>query len=550
MSHRARGCVSTGRGARVVLPGLGLILLIAAGLKAHQLATEPVPGEGLLSIRWFQIVWVEAEILLGLWLVSGLARRAAWATALVCFLVFAGVTFPKALAGADSCGCFGAVKVNPWYTLVLDVGAVGALAAFRPNLKNRLQPPPLVRLQPVAAVLIRLAAGAAAAIPILRYEPAMLSLEGTVVGGGRPVLLEPKEWVGKPCPLLAHIDIGSRLAKGQWIVVLYHHDCPHCQERIPQFEQEARERAERMNIAKTAMVELPPYAPPGRSLLPAGTPCVPGRASDERDWFVATPTLLALIEGTVIEAVVGESRPGPAEAGLAVWGGAAGQEPMAVEDGEYAFGFVEPGSIRKVTLAVRSPSAKALTIRRVQSECLCMAAETPREPILPGQTASVRLVFVAPRKGLHYDKRILLHTDDPEHALIPIRIQAEVGLALEVRPSPLDFGVLALGEDREATVMVRNRASRPVRLTYSTSSASGCFVRVPREAIPASGERVVPAVVRGHARGPQSVTISVHTDLESQPSLTIPVRFEVVEHLQTGSKPSAASPVQPERPKG
>ncbi|MCX5647508.1 MAG: DUF1573 domain-containing protein [Planctomycetota bacterium] len=529
---------------------LGLLLLVAAALKTHQLATEPVPGEGLLSSRGFQIVWVEGEILLGLWLVSGLARRAAWAAALACFVVFVGVTLPKALTGADSCGCFGAVKVNPWYTLVLDVGAVGALTTFRPNLKSRLQPPPRVRLQPVAAVLISLATGAAAAIPILRYEPAMLSLEGTVVGGGRPVLLEPKEWIGKPCPLLAHIDIGSRLAKGQWIVVLYHHDCPHCQERVPQFEQEARERAERMNIARTAMVELAPYAPPGRSLLPAGTPCVLGRASDERDWFVATPTLLALIEGTVVEAVVGEGRPGPAEAGLAVWGGAAGQKPVAVEDGEYAFGFVEPGSIRKVVLAIRNPSAKALTIRRVQSECLCMAAETPREPILPGQTASVRLVFVAPRKGLHYDKRILLHTDDPEHALIPIRIQAEVGLAMEVRPSPVDFGELALGEEREGTVTIRNRAARPVRLIYSTSSASGCLVRVPREAVPPGGERAVPTVVRAQGRGPQSVTISIHTDLESQPSFAIPVRFDVVERPRVGGLPSAAASVQLLEPEG
>jgi hypothetical protein len=243
-------------------------------------------------------------------------------------------------------------------------------------------------------------------------------------------------------------------------------------------------------------------------------------------------------------------RAGTAETGLASWKNASGERPVAVEDGGYAFGFVEPGSVQRAVLAVRSPSAQALTVRRVQSECPCMAAETPHGAVPPGGTVTVRVTFVAPKKSLTYDKRLLLHTDDPEHALIPIRVRAEVGLAMEVHPSPLDFGILTLGEDREETVTIRNRAARPIRLTYSTSGASGCFVRVPREAIPAGGERAVAAVVRARGRGPQSVTISVHTDLESQPSLTIPVRFEVVEHLQTGSQPSAAVPVQPQRPKG
>jgi len=51
---------------------LGLILLSAAALKRHQLATEPVAETSLFTFRWFMIGVVEFEIFFGLWLLTGL----------------------------------------------------------------------------------------------------------------------------------------------------------------------------------------------------------------------------------------------------------------------------------------------------------------------------------------------------------------------------------------------------------------------------------------------------------------------------------------------
>jgi len=61
---------------------LGLLLLIAAALKGHQLATEPVPETGLLTSRWFLIGVVEFELFFGLWLLSGLYPKWTWRAAL------------------------------------------------------------------------------------------------------------------------------------------------------------------------------------------------------------------------------------------------------------------------------------------------------------------------------------------------------------------------------------------------------------------------------------------------------------------------------------
>ncbi len=47
----------------VVRVVVAAVLLVAAGLKGHQLATAPVPESGLLTSRWFLIAAVEIELL-------------------------------------------------------------------------------------------------------------------------------------------------------------------------------------------------------------------------------------------------------------------------------------------------------------------------------------------------------------------------------------------------------------------------------------------------------------------------------------------------------
>lgn len=99
---------------------VGLLLLIAAGLKAQQLATEPSLGEGILHARWLLIAVVEFELFFGLWLLAGLLPRLSWLAALGCLALFACVSLFKALSGELTCGCFGRVEVNPWHTFALD----------------------------------------------------------------------------------------------------------------------------------------------------------------------------------------------------------------------------------------------------------------------------------------------------------------------------------------------------------------------------------------------------------------------------------------------
>ena len=325
-------------GYDVVRIVLGLILLTAAALKGHQLATEPVAETSLFTSRWFLIGVVEFELFFGLWLLSGLYPRRTWQAALVCFSAFACVSLYKALSGEASCGCFGRVPVNPWYTLVLDLAAVAALTSRRPARRAATSPLPLAgegpgvragaSLLPLAAegpgvrggvfplplpgpgVRVRLGtrlgwilgiflpAGISAALATGSYQAAMMDDSGDIFGESQFVVLEPETWVGKRFPLLNYIDIGGQLAHGEWVVVMYRADCPKCEDTIPKYEAVFCDLKGGFNSPRLALVEMPSQGAP-RAQFGCLDSCSCGRLRDTRKWLVTAPLQFILVEGIV-----------------------------------------------------------------------------------------------------------------------------------------------------------------------------------------------------------------------------------------------------------
>ena len=123
---------------------LGLLLLVAAGLKLNGLAVEPGGRMGLFTAPAFQVGVVEFEIFLAIWLLSGKQPLGAWTTAFAIFVVFAGVSAYQGWIGQASCGCFGRLSINPWYTFGIDLAVLLALFLARPELEPLRKQPGLI----------------------------------------------------------------------------------------------------------------------------------------------------------------------------------------------------------------------------------------------------------------------------------------------------------------------------------------------------------------------------------------------------------------------
>ncbi|RKY10570.1 MAG: hypothetical protein DRP56_00630 [Planctomycetota bacterium] len=285
----------------IVLKVLGLLLLTAAVLKGYELLTTPMANADIWSNRYFMIFQVEFELILGIWLLSGLFKRAAWLAALGCFVLFFGVTLYKGLTGAASCGCFGSVHINPWITLfAIDFPAVVLLAIFRPklekhrilNISHWLEPMPNLSVLGVVFVLGFSAVAVSSPLLILN-EPKTVTSTYEV--------LEPETWIGKELPILEHIDIGDQLKTGNWLVMLYHHDCPDCQAAIPKLEQTARDLQGNEDFLRVALIAVPPFGLGNANIVSPSSPCILGKLGTSKEWFVTTPTMVLTQNNNVLQ---------------------------------------------------------------------------------------------------------------------------------------------------------------------------------------------------------------------------------------------------------
>jgi hypothetical protein len=281
------------------------VLLVAAILKGHQLIVGMAPIPGWWNTRWFVIGQIEIEIVVGLWAIMGFGTPAIWLTLITLYTAFSLVTLYKAIEGTESCGCFGAFSMSPWYTFCMDVAAIGALLSCKSSVRTgpRRSISEKRRLFYACAVAGALVAVPSATLLLRASQP--IERSQSFPGTGT-IVLQPGEWVGRTFPLAAYIDIGAELLKNNWIVLIYRADCEHCQLVVPFYEQLSDANLKSSELPKVALIELPPYARTGRGLLRIGSSATSGRITDQREWFTETPLRIELRDGVVASFAVGK----------------------------------------------------------------------------------------------------------------------------------------------------------------------------------------------------------------------------------------------------
>lgn len=286
-------------GYDAVRAAVAIILLFAAGMKAYQLATEPTIETDILSSRWFLTTMAAGEFCFGLFLLTGSASELAWVIMLACFGVFSAVSAYKGLSGGASCGCFGILQVNPWFTCSIDFVITTLLLLFPP-------PPGIHRvaryLLPVwLAALLAVVVGVPVTVAIFSFRPASIAANGEILSEGSWVVFFSEQWEGKRLPLLPHIDVGRKLAKGRWAVVLYHRACPQCHELIERIRSTIVGADPHAENTRVALIEVPQANRASDTSWTPPSNCLSGRLDSSRAWFVSTPAVLSTTDGVVRE---------------------------------------------------------------------------------------------------------------------------------------------------------------------------------------------------------------------------------------------------------
>jgi hypothetical protein len=294
-------------------------------------------------------VQLPLELSLGIWLISGLFRKAAWLAGTLAFFGFIFVTLYKGITGAESCGCFGQIHVNPWATLgLIDIPMFLLLAINRPGREYRLLPPPwpntfyaiivaipifigLIFVAPLLVafrsdcvkpgdlntqnpvvitkyVYVKQSAAEPNTPPVTEVLPALLPVDSNSkpvepntqqLNGGETQQIPPiqlSSW-------LEYIDIADQLKQGIVVILMYHHDCPTCATMVPKYDQYYRMMRQQQDDSMTfAFIAIPPYEEKGP--VPADTLCLQGRLKERTDgklWAITSPYVIALVDGQQVK---------------------------------------------------------------------------------------------------------------------------------------------------------------------------------------------------------------------------------------------------------
>ena len=293
--------------ARVIVP---LWLFIGAVLKLVDLSPSHLPaaiikwaggvGLDLMFVLRFSIA-AELIVVGVMVLVPPLAR---W-TGIVMLASFIPVLVGDLALGASSCGCFGAVAMSPWITLVTDVTFFLGLAVFGRGEPRLALTANLPTWKVLGAGLWGLAGVALAFGLRAPAQPAPAIDPGA--SGPQTVAALPADgyylpdyqtWQGRA---FTELDVASwvqglpgDIASGSQYVLFYRKDCEHCHELMEIYFSGALPWP-------TTAIAVPERAGfPTENLQPF--PCGECRVAELPagvDWFLQTPVLVRLVEGIV-----------------------------------------------------------------------------------------------------------------------------------------------------------------------------------------------------------------------------------------------------------
>lgn len=266
---------------------IGVLLVTAAFLKASS------PWESLLLESAYRVprtaalLAIQAEIALGAAMLFNIWPRQTRRVAMASFALFAAFSAYRAIGGAESCGCFGPIKIAPWWTFGVDLAVIGVLAVCEPEQGEQRTN------QAGLAFAGYAAAGGSCLVLATLIAPSENRTNPILKDVGEVSLLEPDEWIGQPFPLGEFIEPSKQFSTGEWILLLYHHDCPKCRAARPKYEALV-EKSSVSTSRSLLLIEVPPYGPEKSANSESYA-----RLTNDREWFVQAPVEITLHDGIV-----------------------------------------------------------------------------------------------------------------------------------------------------------------------------------------------------------------------------------------------------------
>jgi hypothetical protein len=386
---------SSAAGYAVMRLVLAMLLAIAAGAKLQSLH-----GAGWRAIE------AAVELVVAVWLTAGVYPMLIRHIALVAVGVFAAVAFNEAIAGDRSCGCFGAVPVDPWVTFAIDAFCLAGLALLRPASRSFANGASAKRIV-MAVGFVGLAGTLGFGLARHFDDQAFAAADGFDAHG----------WIGKPLPIADDIVTDKDIAVGRWTVLFSRNGCGACRDALDRL-------LTKPNQMPLAVIEIGSHG----GSEPADLPLEIVRGHLRRPFEqLPTPVILHLENGIVVSVTTqfdsvdaassASNSPITSTVNIEI-------KQLSPTDWLADLGVLAPDTVQRVTFRLTSPLHRPLRIRGVNAGCSCTSIPEPPTVIFSDHAIEVEVDYRAPHARGLFNSEILLTTD--AISLPPLRLKVHV----------------------------------------------------------------------------------------------------------------------------
>lgn len=196
------------------------------------------------------------------------------------------------------------------------------------------------------------------------------------------------------------------------------------------------------------------------------------------------------------------------------------------------FGTAESGTTVKHSFVLRNAGGQPLEIRKIKADCSCTVARSVATVIPPdGET---KLEVELSLKGLQgrQEKRVMLHSNDPEKPIYVLVLEGEAIKGVEVEPDRIYLGTITLDSDAAQIINIKCRMNGPFNIIYTESTLPQFQLTV--EPVKKGWEYRVRAVAAvPFPRGAIKGSILVWTDHPDFKRIEIPVYGRAISGIYT-----------------
>ncbi len=169
-----------------------------------------------------------------------------------------------------------------------------------------------------------------------------------------------------------------------------------------------------------------------------------------------------------------------------------------------------------------------LLIKNVRSTCGCTVPKWPKEPIPPGGTGEIKVIFKTGTYLNKVKKTIHVITNDPLSEDVPITIGGFVRAYIVVRPTNLNFGKIPFSYPYKRKIRIFPDRAKEVKVKRVYGINDSFFIFVQKDFVERGRKGIELEVgIKGNYIGRVNGKIVIELDDEKMPKITVPVSADI-----------------------